>query len=282
MFQVMKPKIKAISTQTFSRMRAVLDRHNLHTVCEEALCPNINDCWSAGTATFLLLGNVCTRNCRFCSVKTGDPKGFLDKNEPGNIATTIKELGLKYAVLTSVTRDDLSDGGAGHFAQTVKKIKNALVEVLIPDNMALEALIEANPRVIAHNIETVRDLTPKIRDIKTDYGLSLKILGQIKEIKPDILTKSSLLLGFGETEAQVKAALEDLKSKNVDIVVIGQYLRPTKYQLPVKEYVSPDKFLDYERYCRKIGIQSVISQPLARSSYKAHDVKITKRDLNAD
>ena len=275
----MKPKIKAISPETFKEIRKILDTHKLHTVCEEALCPNISECWSARTATFLLMGDVCTRNCRFCSVKTGDPQGFLDKNEPQNIAKAVKEMGLEYVVLTSVTRDDLPDGGAGHFAETVKKIKNARVEVLIPDNIDLNVLLDAKPDVIAHNIETVRELTPIIRDKRTNYDLSLKILRQIKEINPDILTKSSLLLGFGETEARVKASLNDLKAHNVDIVVIGQYLRPSQNQVQVIEYISDENFKKYEDYCRQIGIESVISRPLARSSYKAHIMNKERRTL---
>lgn len=261
-------------------MRKVLDKHRLHTICREAACPNISECWSARTATFLLMGDTCTRNCRFCSVNSGIPGEFPDKNEPDNIANAVKEMGLKYTVLTSVTRDDLYDGGAGHYAETVKKIKKfdkkIKVEALIPDfqgkSSALEKIIRSGTDVIAHNIETVRDLTPEIRDIKADYDLSLKILRDIKEIKPAILTKSSLLLGFKETECQVKAALRDLKKQNIDIVVIGQYLSPSKNQVPVKEYIRPEIFSRYEDYCRQIGITGVIASPLARTSFRAHSL----------
>lgn len=270
----MKPKIKAISINTFTEMKRVLDSRKLHTVCEEALCPNINECWSHKTATFLLLGDVCTRNCRFCSVKTGTCGNVPDKKEPENIANAVKEMQLKHVVLTSTTRDDLTDGGTEHFVAAIRGIKSLdagiKVEVLIPDNIDITGLIAAKPDVIAHNVETVRELTPKIRDKRASYEFSLEILRHIKEINSAILTKSSLLLGFGEAKVQVKATLDDLKENNVDIVVIGQYLRPSQSQLPVVEYIQLETFSEYEEYCRQIGIKSVISNPLARTSYKAH------------
>lgn len=273
----MKPdwiKVKPLSEQAFSGIKTIVKRYNLHTICQEALCPNINECWSAKTATFLLMGDVCTRNCKFCSVKTGKPNGFLDNKEPENIANAVKEMGLKYVVLTSVTRDDLIDGGAVHFGETVRKIKKfdkkIKVEALIPDNIDLNVLVKSSPDVIAHNIETVKELTPLIRDKKTDYDLSLRILSKIKKISPDTKTKSSLLLGFGETDRQIKSALQDLKTNGIDIVVLGQYLRPSKGQIPVTEYITPEKFSEYAKFCKETGITSVVSHPLARTSFMAH------------
>jgi len=269
-------KVKALSEEAFSAITSVSNRYNLHTVCQEALCPNINECWSLKTATFLLMGNICTRNCRFCSVKTGDPNGYTDRDEPLNIAKAANELELKYLVLTSVDRDDLEDCGASHFAQTVKEIKrinpDIMVETLIPDfkKSFLENLISAKPHTIGHNIETVERLTRVLRDKRADYKKSLNVLKNIKEINPEIITKSAIQLGFGETETEIKKILSDLKEYKVDIVVIGQYLRPTDKQVPVTEYIHPEKFQLYKAYAEKLGFMRVISSPFARSSYKAY------------
>ena len=270
-------KVKALSEDCYKAITDISKKYNLNTVCQSALCPNINECWSAGTATFLLMGDICARNCRFCSVKTGDPQGRLNNYEPLNIAKAVQELNLDYVVLTSVDRDDLEDGGSGHIATTIKEIKKIndkiSVEALIPDfagNInALKKVICANPDVIGHNIETVERLSPKIRDKKASYRQSLDILKAVKEINPEIIIKSSLLLGFGETEPEIKKTLLDLKEHNVDIVTLGQYLRPSKKQLPVVEYIKPEKFKEYEDYAENLGFLYVISTPLARSSFMA-------------
>lgn len=270
-------KVKALSDESYRQISSVSKKYSLHTICKEALCPNINECWSAKTATFLLMGNMCTRNCRFCNVKSGIPESLPDKNEPANIANAVKELGLKYVVLTSVDRDDLPDFGAKHFANVIKEIKNInpdiLVEALIPDfeghTRYLEKVILAKPHVLGHNLETVENLSPKIRDRRANYNTSLYLLKTIKEIAPNILTKSSIQLGFGETEIEVKKTLADLRVNRVDIVTIGQYLQPSEKQLPVVEFINPDKFKEYKEYGENLGIPVVLSTPLVRSSYKA-------------
>lgn len=270
-------KVKALSEDSYNKITTISNRYNLHTICKEALCPNINECWSAKTATFLLMGETCTRNCRFCSVKTGNPEGYLDNEEPYNIAKAIQDLGLKYVVLTSVDRDDLSDGGAGHFAQTIAEIKKlnngVIVEVLIPDfngNIdSLRKIIEANPDIVGHNVETVERLTPLIRDRRASYELSLNTLRAIKDINISMLTKSSIQVGLGETQQEIESVLMDLKNYKVDIVTIGQYLRPTEKQIPVQEYIKPEMFKEYEKYAQDLDFLHVISAPLARSSYKA-------------
>lgn len=270
-------KVKALSDESYRIITDISNRYNLHTVCQEALCPNINECWSARTATFLLLGDICTRNCRFCSVRSGNPQGYPDDNEPDNIAKAAQELDLKYAVLTSVDRDDLSDGGSAYFARTVKEIKKLddriLVEVLIPDFQgnidSLGNIVEAKPDIIGHNIETVERLTPSIRDKRANYRLSLEVLKSVKKIDNSILTKSSLQLGFGETENEIKRTLLEIRESYIDIVTIGQYLRPGKKQIPVSEYIIPDKFKEYEKFARTLGFLYVVSGPFVRSSYKA-------------
>jgi len=270
-------KVKALSEEAYSTIISVSRKYNLHTVCQEALCPNINECWSSRTATFLLMGNICTRNCRFCSVKTGNPHCYLDKEEPLNIAEAIREFGLKYVVLTSVDRDDLEDGGAEHFAETIREINrinsSTVIETLIPDFnckiSSLKKVISAKPYIIGHNIETVERLSPYLRDNRADYKKSLNVLKSVKKINPKILTKSAIQLGFGETEKEVKQTLNDLKGNSIDIIVIGQYLRPTNKQIQVVEYIHPDKFSQYKYYAESLGFLRVISFPLARSSYKA-------------
>lgn len=270
-------KAKAISENDYSTITSISQKYKLHTVCQEACCPNINDCWSKKSATFLLMGDICTRNCRFCSVNSGNPAGYLDQNEPDNTAKAIKELDLNYIVLTSVDRDDLPDGGAEHLAKTVRAVNiespDTLVEILMPDfngnKRLLEKIVQSNPYVIGHNIETVEKLTPFLRDTRADYRLSLNVLKSLKEIDSKVTTKTALLLGFGETDTEIKKTLNDLKLINVDIVVIGQYLQPGKKQVPVKEYIHPDKFEYYRNYAKNLGFSRVISFPFARSSYKA-------------
>lgn len=261
----------------YPKVRGILRKYGLHTVCEEALCPNLGECWGGGTATIMILGDICTRGCRFCAVKTGKPSGFLDAMEPENVARAVSEMGLRYVVLTSVCRDDLEDGGAGIYAETIRKIKQTkpevLVEVLIPDFNAepdaLKKVVEARPDVVAHNIETVRRLTPLVRDPRASYEKSLRVLQLVKQMSPTTYTKSSIMVGLGESFEEVVEALRDLRSVDVDFVTIGQYLRPTLNHLPVKEYVHPDVFKMYERECLAMGFKYAACGPLVRSSYRA-------------
>ncbi|EKE02221.1 MAG: hypothetical protein ACD_20C00410G0007 [uncultured bacterium] len=270
-------KVKALSEDSYDKITTISKRYDLHTICQEALCPNINECWSAKTATFLLMGEVCTRNCRFCSVKTGNPEGYLDNDEPYNIAKAVQDLGLKYLVLTSVDRDDLFDGGAEHFARTIREIKKlndkVIVEVLIPDFKgsidSLKNIIKSAPDIIGHNIETVERLTPLIRDKRASYEQSLNIHRTIKDINKKMLTKSSIQVGFGETQQEIISALKDLRKYKTDIITIGQYLRPTEKQISVQEYIKPEIFRKYEKYAQNLGFSCVVSAPLARSSYRA-------------
>ena len=270
-------KVKALSEDIFDKIKSISLKYNLYTVCNEAKCPNINECYSANNATFLLMGKICTRNCSFCNVKTGNPKGYLDKSEPLNVAKALRELNLKYIVLTSVDRDDILEEGSTHFAQTIEKIRKlnreTIIEALIPDFLgnkdSLNTIINSKPDVISHNIETVERLSPVVRDKRASYRRSLNILQYIKEVSPKIITKSSILVGFSETGKEVERSLKDLKRHNVDIIVIGQYLRPTARQLEVKEYVKPSQFKEYENFAKSLGFPYVISSPLARTSYKA-------------
>ncbi len=272
-------KIRPPSGENYKMIKGMLAELDLHTVCEEARCPNINECWAGGTATFMLLGDTCTRGCRFCAVKTGNPKGIVDTLEPDKIANSIQKLGLDYIVLTSVDRDDLEDGGAGHFAETITKTKEldkkVFIEVLISDfkgdSKALEKIISAKPAVIAHNIETIEKLSPKVRDKRATYHQSLNLLEHVKKIDSEILTKSSIMLGLGETTEETLKAMKDLRDKKVDILTLGQYLRPTKKHLPVVEYITPATFDYLAEEGKKMGFLYVASGPLVRSSYKAAD-----------
>lgn len=281
-------KIRPPSGENYKRIKSLLRDLNLYTVCEEAHCPNVHECWGGGTATFMLMGDTCTRGCRFCAVKTGNPKGILDQDEPVKISSSIEKLSLDYVVLTSVDRDDLPDGGAAHFAQTIKEIKirdsKVIVEVLIPDfkgdNEALDKIIEEEPEVIAHNVETIDRLTSKVRDKRATYTQSLNVLKRVKEINPKIFTKTSIMLGLGESEEEVIKAMHDLRNNNVDIVTFGQYLRPTKKHLPVIEYITPDKFKYYEQIGLDLGFIYVASGPLVRSSYKAGEYFLKNKILN--
>ncbi|MCY4524636.1 MAG: lipoyl synthase [Halobacteriovoraceae bacterium] len=252
----------------------------LATVCQEAHCPNIAECWEGGTATFMLLGDVCTRACGFCAVKTGNPHGKLDIDEPRKVGLAISKMRLDYVVLTSVDRDDLPDQGASHFARTVRVIKennsSMLVEILTPDfrgdQSLLERLIDAAPDVFAHNMETVKRLTPKVRDRRAGYCQSLKVLDFVKKNTSRIFTKTSLMLGLGETRKEVIDCLGDLREVDCDIVTFGQYLRPTRFHLPVREYVSMKAFREYERTAKAMGFLYVAAGPLVRSSYKAGEL----------
>lgn len=267
----------------YPSVKTVLRKHMLHTVCEEALCPNIGECWGGGTATIMILGDICTRGCRFCAVKTGHPQGIQDPHEPENVARAVDELNLKYVVLTSVCRDDLPDGGASVYAETVRKIKerrkDVLVEVLIPDfdgvTEHIKKVVDAKPDVVAHNVETVRRLTPLVRDRRASFDKSLKVLRTVKDLNPKVYTKSSIMVGLGETVDEVLNALADLRHVGVDFVTIGQYLRPTLNHLPVKEYVHPDVFKFYEAEAFKMGFKYAASGPLVRSSYRAGEYFIT-------
>ncbi len=270
-------KIKPPSGEKYLNIKKLSSELNIATVCQEARCPNMAECWGGGTATFMLMGEVCTRGCRFCSVKTGNPKGVLDHDEPKKLAYAISKMGLDYVVLTSVDRDDLEDEGSGHFAKSVQMVKelkpNIIVEVLTPDfhgkTDLIKKLVEAKPDVFAHNIETVRSLTKRVRDPRAGYDLSLNVLKQVKEIDPTRYTKTSIMLGLGETDEEVMQALKDLRDIHCDVVTFGQYLQPTKYKLKVEEYITPEKFDWWKKVSEDMGFLYVASGPLVRSSYKA-------------
>ena len=274
-------KIKLTTTDNFSNIKSTLNHHNLHTVCESAHCPNISECWSGGTATFMLMGDVCTRGCKFCAVKTGNPRKELDKDEPKKLARALAEIKLfDYVVLTSVNRDDLEDGGSSHFAECIKEIKEAypeiVVEVLIPDfkgdTNSLKKIIAAQPEVIAHNIETVERLQKKVRDVRANYKQSLSVLENIKKINPKIHTKSSIMLGLGESDEEIIKAMKDLRAINVDILTLGQYLRPTDWHITVSSYVAPEKFEYFKQKALEFGFLFCAAGPFVRSSYKAGEL----------
>lgn len=270
-------RVKAPGGETYSRIKTMLRGLGLHTVCEEAQCPNSAECWGGGTATVMILGDTCTRGCRFCAVSSGDPLGKVDSEEPEKVADMLSELGIKYAVLTSVGRDDLNDGGAGHYARTIAAIKDKLpeviIEALIPDlggnEVALAKVVEAKPEVIGHNIETVESLSPKVRDRRASYRQSISLLRAVKRMDPLIYTKSSIMLGLGESEEEVLGSLRNLREAGVDMVTLGQYLRPSEWHIPVVEYVPPQKFEMYRREAEDMGFLYAASGPLVRSSYRA-------------
>lgn len=273
-------KVALKENQNSQKIRKLLAEKGLNTVCVSAKCPNLNECWCNNSSTFMILGNTCTRGCRFCAVNTGKTGDIVDKDEPIKIAGFCKEINIKYAVITSVTRDDLKDYGASQFKRCISEIKKLdipiKVELLIPDFNAEEKLflsiIEENPFVIGHNIETVERLTPLIRDKRCDYWKSIETLRIIKKSSRNMLTKSSLLVGFGETETEILKSLNDLKNASVDIVAIGQYLQPTRNNLPVSKYYTPEEFSYYKKEAEKIGFKHVFSGPLVRSSYMASSV----------
>jgi len=269
-------KVQLAASPMLGEVRRTLRELHLTTVCEEARCPNRQECFSAGTATFMLLGDVCTRNCRFCAVKTGRPAPPKE-DEPLRIAEGARRLGLRYVVLTSVARDDLPDGGANHFAQTVRALKEAIpnvrVEVLVPDFLgdreAICTVLASGVDVFNHNVETVRRLTPSVR-ARATYDRSLTVLAMAKECAPNVPTKSGFMVGLGETRAEIEDLLRDLRRVQVDLLTIGQYLRPTPAQLPVSRYYTPDEFRDIARSAYHLGFTFVASNPLVRSSYQAH------------
>src|SRR5210317_2021921 len=243
-------RIRVRGGATFENVKSIVHEHRLATVCEEAKCPNMSECWSAGTATIMLMGDVCTRACRFCSVNTGNPKGWLDAEEPANTAQAVQLMGLKYVVLTSVNRDDLDDGGAGHYAAVVKAVKTlnpeTAVEALTPDFLgdlrAVEILLDSGIEVFAQNVETVERLTHPVRDPRAGYQQTLNVLAHGKRYRPDVITKTSLMLGLGETEDELQQCMDDLRAHDVDVLTLGQYLQPTQHHLPVERFVSPDDF----------------------------------------
>ena len=270
-------RAKLPSGATYQKVNHLLNSLNLATVCREARCPNMGECWNGGTATIMLMGDLCTRGCRFCNVKTGHPRGRLDEEEPENTAQAIAQLQLNYVVLTSVDRDDLPDEGAGHFAKTISHIKkqspDLLVEVLTPDfsgrRECLDLIVLAKPDVFAHNVETVRRLTPTVRDPRAGYNQSLKVLEWVKKQAPSIYTKSSLMLGLGETKAEVLETLKDLRAVGCDVITFGQYLQPAQRHLPVHEYISPKEFENWKYQAEAMGFLYCASGPLVRSSYRA-------------
>lgn len=258
-------------------IKKLLKNLKLSTVCEEAHCPNIGECWSGGTATIMIMGDLCTRGCRFCNVKTGNPKAWLDEKEPEKVAFALSRLGLNYVVITSVDRDDLPDEGSGHFAKTIRCVKDKLpqllLEVLTPDFKAeekwIQKIIDSGPDVFAHNVETVERLNASVRDPRAGYGQSLRVLEFVKKKKPSIYTKSSIMLGLGESRAEILSALKDLRSIGCDILTLGQYLRPRKRHIPVERYVSPEEFDEWKQLAEDMGFSYCASGPLVRSSYKA-------------
>ncbi|MGZ3772393.1 MAG: lipoyl synthase [Pseudobdellovibrionaceae bacterium] len=270
-------KVRAPTGESYTRIKEMLGDLKLATVCQEARCPNIGECWTGGTATFMIMGEVCTRGCRFCNVKTGNPKGVLDPFEPEKIAYSISQMALDYVVITTVDRDDLPDQGAEHFSRTVQTIKklapNLIVEILAGDFRGDRDLVyqltDAKPDVYAHNIETVERLTPGVRDRRAGYRQTLRVLEMVKERDATRYTKSSIMLGLGETEEEILQTLKDLRNVGCDVVTFGQYLQPTKRHLKVQEYVTPEKFKEWQTIAEDMGYLYVASGPLVRSSYRA-------------
>src|SRR5579862_7071208 len=270
-------KARAPLGEGFRHTRALVKEHRLATVCEEAKCPNIGECWNAGTATIMLMGAVCTRACRFCAVDTGNPRGWLDAEEPQNVAKSVQLMRLKYVVLTSVDRDDLPDGGAAHYAAAIRAIKHlnpdTAVEALTPDFQGVMAdvrtVLDSGLDVFAQNVETVRRLTHPVRDPRAGYEQTIEVLRAAKIYKPEVLTKTSLMLGLGETDAEILETLADLRAAQVDVLTLGQYLRPTPNHLNVERFVTPQQFDAYREWALKLGFLECVSGPLVRSSYRA-------------
>ncbi|MCW5589742.1 MAG: lipoyl synthase [Legionellales bacterium] len=270
-------KIRLQHSPKYEQLKTMVHDLKLSTVCEEAHCPNISECWSHGTATIMLMGSVCTRACRFCSVDTGNPRGWLDEHEPEKTAQTVAAMNLVYVVLTSVDRDDLADGGAAHYAKTIRAIKmrcpETKVEALTPDfsgnTSAIDILLASGMDVFAQNVETVERLTHPVRDPRASYWQTIELLRYAKQAKSDVITKTSLMLGLGETQAEILQTMDDLRHANVDVLTLGQYLRPTYNHLPVERYVTPEEFQFYREIGLKKGFFEVASGPLVRSSYRA-------------
>ena len=268
-------KVRMPGGSAYNRVRKLMRQHGLHTVCEEAMCPNLGECWSKGTATFLLMGDTCTRSCGFCHIKTGRP-ALLDEEEPRRVAESVEILNLSHCVLTSVNRDEQPNGGAHIFANTIREIRKRVptctVEVLIPDfkgnRAALQEVMDAKPEILNHNTETVPRLYRTVRP-QANYEQTLRVLASAKELDPGAITKSGIMVGLGETKEEVMQVIKDLHAHHVDILTIGQYLRPTKFHLPVYRYVHPHEFKEFQELGQEIGIRWVESGPLVRSSYHA-------------
>ena len=269
-------RARAPSSAGYKKTKDIIDSNRLVTVCEEAACPNVGECWTLGHATFMIMGEICTRGCSFCNVATGKPD-TLDIFEPGRVAFAVKKLKLTHVVVTSVDRDDLKDGGAEHIAQTVRAIRtqspNTTIEVLTPDflncdSSALETVVEAKPDVFNHNLETVPFLYPKVRP-GARYFSSMRLLQRVKELDPLMFTKSGLMVGLGENRESISQVMDDMRSANIDFITIGQYLQPTPKHYPVKSFVTPEEFLSYEKLARGKGFLMISSSPLTRSSYHA-------------
>ena len=274
--RIKKPKwlrVKLPTGENYKKVRSLVDEHKLHTICESGNCPNMGECWGEGTATFMILGNICTRSCGFCAVQTGRPDA-ADEFEPGKVAQSVKVMGVKHAVITSVDRDDLKDGGSEIWAQTVRAIRKqspgTTMETLVPDFGGkwenLQNVIDVAPEIVSHNLETVRRLTKEVR-IQAKYDRSLEVLFRLK--KGGMKTKSGLMLGIGETHEEIIESMEDLRSVDVDILTLGQYLQPTTKHLPIVEFVTPERFQEYKELGLKMGFRYVESGPLVRSSYRA-------------
>ena len=269
----------------YSWIKSRSTRLNLSTVCEEANCPNIGECWNGGTATFMLMGETCTRGCRFCAVKSAKYPPALDADEPSKLAGTIKKMNLNYVVLTTVNRDDLPDQGASHIARCIKATQRTsprlLIEMLMPDFRGeielVQQIIDASPAVLAHNLETVRRLTPEVRDYRADYDQSLEVLRYLKTNCPEGYTKSSLMLGLGESRREILQAMDDMRDAGVDFLTIGQYLQPTRKHLKVLKFLHPDEFNELGQIGDKMGFDYVASGPLVRSSYKAAEFYIERK-----
>ena len=278
-------KVKAPGGSNYGRIKGTLRERRLYTVCEEAHCPNVGECWNGGTATFMIMGDVCTRGCRFCAVKTSKKGNLLDSDEPKKVSDSIGIMNLEYVVITSVNRDDLPDGGSRHFAKVIRQARedhpDLIVEVLTPDFLGntdqAAAVADAKPHVFAHNMETVCRLTPAVRDPRAAYGRSLKILEFVRQAYPDLFTKSSLMLGLGEQEDEVLEAMQDLRKIGVSFLTLGQYLQPSKKHLAVQEYVNPEKFDHFKKWGETFGFEYVASGPLVRSSYKAGEYYIKSK-----
>ena len=264
----------------YAKTRQIVKEHRLSTVCEESMCPNIGECWNAGTATIMVLGSVCTRACRFCAVDTGNPRGWLDPDEPANTGRAVRLMGLEYVVITSVDRDDLPDGGASHYAACVREIKKqnpgTAVEALTPDfngvEKDVECVVDSGLDVFAQNVETVKRLTHPVRDPRAGYEQTISVLRHAKQHRPGILTKTSLMLGLGERDNEIMRTMDDLRAVDVDILTLGQYLRPTPNHLAVERYVTPDEFDAYRQEGLDKGFLEVVAGPMVRSSYRAEQV----------
>ena len=273
-------RIRVQGGAKFEKVQGIVREHRLATVCEEAKCPNMGECWSSGTATIMLMGDVCTRACRFCAVNTGNPRGWLDREEPDNTAASVQLMGLKYVVLTSVNRDDLPDGGASHYADCVRRVKqvnpDTAVEALTPDFLGVlkdvETVLDSGIEVFAQNVETVRRLTHPVRDPRASYQQTIDVLAHAKRYRPDVLTKTSLMLGLGETELEIAEAMDDLRAAGVDILTFGQYLQPTANHYPIQRYVTPGEFEQYRHWGLARGFLEVVSGVFVRSSYRAEQV----------